>query len=47
MTIDGLTNIRGASGPKETTDRLEGEVKAKGLTVFACVDHVAEPKPSA
>jgi uncharacterized protein (DUF302 family) len=22
-------------------DRLEAEVKAKGLTVFACVDHAA------
>jgi uncharacterized protein (DUF302 family) len=25
-------------------DRLEAEVKAKGLTVFACVDHAAAAK---
>jgi uncharacterized protein (DUF302 family) len=41
MTIDGLTTILSAFGPKETMDRLENEVKAKGLTVFARVDHAA------
>ena len=41
MSVDGLTTILSAFGPKETMDRLEREVKAKGLTVFARVDHAA------
>ena len=41
MTVDGLTTILSAFGPKETMDRLESEIKAKGLTVFARVDHAA------
>ena len=41
MTVDGLITIPSALGPKETMDRLESEVKAKGLTVFARVDHAA------
>ena len=35
MTVDGLTTILSTFGPKETMNRLENEVKAKGLTVFA------------
>jgi len=38
---DGLTTILSSFGPKETMDRLEAEVKAKGLSVFARVDHAA------
>jgi len=41
MTVDGLTAILSTFGPKETMNRLENEVKAKGLTVFARVDHAA------
>jgi len=41
MASDGLTTIESRFGPKETLDRLEGEVKAKGLTVFARIDHAA------
>jgi len=41
MMADGLTTILSSLGPKETMDRLETEVKAKGLTVFARVDHAA------
>ena len=41
MTADGLITIRSNYGPKETMDRLESEVKGKGLTVFAHVDHAA------
>ena len=41
MAADGLTTIRSSFGPKETMDRLEAEVKAKGMTVFARVDHAA------
>jgi uncharacterized protein (DUF302 family) len=41
MAVDGLITIPSPLGPKETMDRLESEVKAKGLTVFARVDHAA------
>jgi uncharacterized protein (DUF302 family) len=41
MAADGLTTIRSANGPKDTMDRLEAEVKAKGMTVFARIDHAA------
>lgn len=41
MTVDGLTTVLSSFGPKETMDRFETEVKAKGLTVFARVDHAA------
>jgi uncharacterized protein (DUF302 family) len=41
MAAEGLTTIPSSFGPKQTMDRLEGEVKAKGLTVFARVDHAA------
>jgi len=41
MAVDGLTTIRSSHGPKETMDRLEAKVKAKGLTVFARIDHAA------
>jgi uncharacterized protein (DUF302 family) len=41
MATDGLTTIPSSLGAKETMDRLEAEVKAKGLTVFARVDHAA------
>jgi len=39
MAVDGMTTIASSLGPKETTDRLEAEIKAKGLTVFARIDH--------
>src|SRR5258707_15693948 len=41
MAADGLTTIASDYGPKETMDRLEAEIKAKGMTVFARVDHAA------
>jgi uncharacterized protein (DUF302 family) len=41
MVANGLTTLSSSFGPKETMDRLEAEVKAKGLTVFARVDHAA------
>ena len=41
MTADGLVTVRSNVGPQETMARLEAEVKAKGLTVFAHVDHAA------
>ena len=41
MASGGLTTIESHFGPKETLDRLEDEVRAKGLTVFARIDHAA------
>src|ERR1700730_3141613 len=41
MAADGLTTIASDYGPKETMDRLEAEIKAKGMTVFARIDHAA------
>jgi uncharacterized protein (DUF302 family) len=41
MAADGLITVLSKYGPKETMERLEAEVKAKGLTVFAHVDHAA------
>jgi uncharacterized protein (DUF302 family) len=41
MAADGLTTIRSSYGPKDTMNRLEAEVKAKGLIVFARIDHAA------
>lgn len=41
MAADGLTTIPSDFGPKETMDRLEAEIKAKGMTVFARIDHAA------
>ena len=41
MAADGLITLRSAYGPTETMSRLETAVKAKGLTVFARVDHAA------
>ena len=39
--IEGLTSIQSSFGPKETMDRLEAEIQAKGLTIFARIDHAA------
>jgi len=41
MAADGLITIKSGFGPEDTMKRLEAEVKAKGLTVFAHVDHAA------
>ena len=41
MAIEGLTTIASSLGPKQTMDRLEAEIKAKGPTVFARIDHAA------
>ena len=41
MAVNGLRTIPSKFGPKETMDRLETEVKSKGLTVFARIDHAA------
>ena len=41
MAIDGLTTIRSSYAPEETINRLEAEIKARGMTVFAHIDHAA------
>ncbi len=41
MAADGLTTLRSSYGPHDTMNRLEAEVKAHGMTVFARIDHAA------
>jgi uncharacterized protein (DUF302 family) len=41
MAADGLIVVPSSYGPKETMDRLVTEVTAKGLTIFARIDHAA------
>jgi uncharacterized protein (DUF302 family) len=41
MAEDGLTTIRSSFGAQDTMNRLETAVKAKGMTVFARIDHAA------
>jgi uncharacterized protein (DUF302 family) len=41
MAVDGLTIIQSSHGPTETMNRLEAAVKAKGMVVFARIDHAA------
>jgi uncharacterized protein (DUF302 family) len=39
--MEGLTTIPSSFAPNETMDRLEHEIRAKGMTVFARIDHAA------
>jgi uncharacterized protein (DUF302 family) len=41
MAANGLTTLRSSYGPKDTMNRLDAEVKARGMTVFARIDHAA------
>jgi len=41
MSADGLVTIESKGSFKETLSRLEAALAAKGLTVFARVDHAA------
>ena len=41
MAAEGLIVIPSSVGLKEMLDRLDTEVAAKGLTMFACIDHAA------
>jgi uncharacterized protein (DUF302 family) len=41
MAVDGLTTIPSSFGPQDTMNRLEAAVRAKGMTVFARIDHAA------
>jgi len=39
MAAEGLTTIKSHFGPEDTMNRLEAEVKARGMTVFAHIPH--------
>jgi uncharacterized protein (DUF302 family) len=39
MAVPGLTTIKSNHPPEATMSRLEAAVKARGLTVFARIDH--------
>ena len=41
MAAQGLTTIKSSRGPQDTMNRLEAAVKARGMTVFARIDHAA------
>ncbi len=41
MAREGLITIRSSFGPQETMKRYDAAVRAKGLTVFATIDHAA------
>ena len=41
MAVPGLVSLKSRYDAKETMERLVTDVKAKGLTVFARVDHAA------
>jgi uncharacterized protein (DUF302 family) len=41
MTVQGLTTIKSSHEPQDTMKRLEDAAKAKGMAVFARIDHAA------
>ena len=41
MPVEGLVTVRSQHGPEETMNRLGAAVRAKGMTVFAQIDHAA------
>jgi len=41
MATPGLITIRSSFGPLDTMNRLDTAVKAKGMTVFARINHAA------
>jgi uncharacterized protein (DUF302 family) len=41
MAADGLISVLSTFGAKDTMDRLEAEIKARGMTVFVRIDHAA------
>jgi uncharacterized protein (DUF302 family) len=47
MAADGLITMPSSFGPDETTNRLAAEVRAKGMTLFARIDHAAGAKAAA
>lgn len=41
MSGNGLISIRGAHSARDTIERVEAGLAAKGVTVFAKIDHAA------
>jgi uncharacterized protein (DUF302 family) len=41
MAADGLITLASGLAPKETADRLAAAIEARGMTVFARIDHAA------
>jgi uncharacterized protein (DUF302 family) len=41
MDGNGLITISSAHSAKDTIDRIESDIKSKGMTVFARIDHAA------
>jgi uncharacterized protein (DUF302 family) len=41
VAVEGLTTLKSSFGAAETMNRLDAAVKAKGMTVFARIDHAA------
>jgi uncharacterized protein (DUF302 family) len=41
MAAQGLITIKSSHAPRDTMNRLEAAVTAKGMTVFARIDHAA------
>jgi uncharacterized protein (DUF302 family) len=41
MATDGLTTVPSQFGAKDTVSRLEAEIRGRGMTVFAHIDHAA------
>jgi uncharacterized protein (DUF302 family) len=39
--MDGLKTVKSEFGPEKTMERLEAEIKAHGMTVFARINHAA------
>src|ERR1700677_98633 len=44
MSGNGLTTIPSVHSAKETIDLIESNVKSKGMTIFARIDHAAGAK---
>jgi uncharacterized protein (DUF302 family) len=44
MSGNGLITIPSAHSAKETIDRIESDIKSKGMTIFARIDHAAGAK---
>lgn len=41
MAAEGLITIKSSNGPEVTMNRFEAEVRNRGMTVFAHIDHAA------
>lgn len=44
MTPEGFVVLESSHGPKDTMERLRAAVTARGMTIFAQIDHAAAAK---